>query len=292
MNIIRKESLPVSTYLQRLSATRSIAPYLCKSIGGAVAAYDTLNDGPSIDTNRMGVRMRISTDDLDRQGHIVNQAGLVLDVHKLNPVVLLGHGEQYQIPIAMAENPDTLAYTVEIGEHETYAWGYHKAADKMSSQIFDAVVLGLLRACSVGITPIEAAKVYLADRTDALYLEKTLLNEYSYCAIGVNPMALKKTYGPNSQWFARYEEAWELQCQAANVVLNTNRLDSSELLPELKKSFSAMLQTKPSSPGMNFQAKKAIEDQLLANRLDAFSAKVDRLIDRFENRLADLYERD
>ena len=292
MNIVRKESLPVSAYLNRLNSARSVSPYLCKSIGGAVAAYDTLNDGPSIDTNRMAIRMRISTDDLDRQGHIVNQRGLLLDTYTLNPQVLLAHGEQYQLAVAMAEDPESLACTVEIGEHETYAWGFHKAADKMSCQIFDAVVVGLLRACSVGITPLEAHKVYLQDRTEALYLEKTLLNEYSYCAIGVNPMALKKTYPANCQWLARYEEAWELQCQAASAVLNANRLDGSELQPALKKSFSSMLETKASSPGMSFKTKKAIEEQLLANRLDAFTAKVDRVLNRFAERLGELAERD
>lgn len=198
------------------------------------AAADCLGK-PAVNESNMSVRMRISTDCIDRERMVIRQEGIDLSLYRPNPVVLFGHGEEgICTPVAMSEDEDGEC-TVFPHEDGTYAIAFHKSADKTSSQIFDAVKCGLLRASSVGVTPKDVSVRYDKANKKIPVVEGCYLNEWSYCAVGVNPEALIKSHRGSSSR-ADVLEAYALQCDAADRILTANKLDGSAILPEIRKS--------------------------------------------------------
>jgi len=206
------------------------------------AAIDMLS-APAINESELSVRMRISTDAVDRERMSIVQEGILLDLYVGNPVVLFGHGEAgIEIPVAMAESPDGKVVVWRERGDGTYSKGYHKQAVKESMQIFDAVKCGLLRASSVGVTPIEFGSYQDSQGRKIPIVKSCYLNEWSYCAIGVNPQALVKSWsGRVSAGLEPWNEAWNLQCAAAIAILDRNTLNGESILPALRKSLSCLV---------------------------------------------------
>lgn len=238
--------------------------YLCKA--GPLAgqfAIDTISE-PAIDEQAMTVRMRISTSQLDRVNHVVNQAGIKTDLYRDNPVVLYGHGLEISFPVAQSEDEQgNLTVTTEADG--TYAKAYHQARNKLSSQIFDLVVQKFLRSSSIGITPLpnSVSKGYDSNGDEVLFIDEGWLNEWSYCTISINPGARVVTKSHEI-----IKDLHGLQCDAANRILLSNTLDGSSIHPAIMKSLQATLVRTTSSPGFEpreiTQMKKLTADQVKA----------------------------
>ena len=210
--------------------------------GRGQIAVDLLST-PAIDESTLSVRMRISTDAVDRERMSIIQEGILLDLYQDNPVVLFGHGEAgIEIPVAMAESPDGKVVVWRERGNGTYSRAYHQKSIKESMQIFDLVKCKLLRASSVGVTPIEFGSYQDSQGRKIPIVKSCYLNEWSYCAIGVNPQALVKSYsGRVSAGLEPWNEAWNLQCAAAIAILDRNTLNGESILPALRKSLSCLI---------------------------------------------------
>lgn len=218
--------------------------YLCKTgpLTGQFAV-DTIWD-PAIDEQSMTVRMRISTAELDRVNHVVDQDGIQTDFYRDNPVVLFGHGmEGITLPVAVSEDEQG-ALTIARESDGTYAVAHHLGRNKLSSQFFDLVVQKFLRSSSIGITPTKCSKGYDSRGEEILFIDQGQLNEWSYCTIGINPGARIVKCAAN------FEEIRDLQSEAASRILLADRLDGSSIHPLIRKSLQASLLTKVTSPGL------------------------------------------
>ena len=103
--------------------------YLCKTgpLTGQFA-QDTIWE-PAIDEQVMTVRMRISTAELDRVNHVVDQDGIETDFYQDNPVVLFGHGmEGITLPVAVSEDSEGIL-TITRESDGTYAVAHHLSRD-------------------------------------------------------------------------------------------------------------------------------------------------------------------
>lgn len=246
-------------FYPKLGTTTESGLYICKSgpVAGAVG-IDTLSE-PAIDQNKLTVRMRISTPQLDRVNHVVNQDGLRLDYYKDNPTVLFGHGlEGITFPVAISEDSQGNC-TISREEDGTYAVAHHMQQNKLSMQMFDLVVQKFIRASSIGVTPVKVGKGYNTLGQEVLFLDETLLNEWSYCVIAVNPgsMIVQKS-------MQNIKEIFDLQCEAANRILSTNTLDGTSIHPLIRKSLQASVVTKPSTPGIEV---KPVEEKRTMKKL-------------------------
>ena len=207
-----------------------------RKAGTSQLAMDALSE-PAIDELNLTVRMRISTEDIDRDGHVLCQVGGKYDNYRNNPCVLLEHGEEYKLPVAMSETPDK-QLAISLEQDGTYGVAHHQKNNEMSMQIFDMVVCGLIRACSIGFDPFAAFIKYI-EGEEILHFSEWDTLEWSYCAIGVNPKAIKKSRGSKNH--EKLLESWALQCDAASRILQRGTLDGRPILPALRKSFSGLL---------------------------------------------------
>lgn len=115
----------------------------------------------------------ISTDDEDRQGEKVNQAGLDFTHYMKNPVVLWGHN--------YGEPPVGVATRIYRDGNKTMAegkWAPTPFAQELR-KLYDA---GFLRACSIGYIPKELDEEGNTQKGEVL--------EFSIVSIPANPFAL------------------------------------------------------------------------------------------------------
>lgn len=72
-------------------------------------------DDAAVDEKRMCLTIPFADGNRrDGVGDLLEVQGIDTSRHRVNPLVLFDHGKQVQLPIAMAQDPDTGAYTVEI----------------------------------------------------------------------------------------------------------------------------------------------------------------------------------
>jgi hypothetical protein len=228
--------------------------YLCKDgpMSGQMA-YDVLTE-PAIDIDKMTVRVRISTDQLDRINDVVNQDGGLFDNYRENPVVLYGHGmEGIVFPVALSEDHDG-NMTITREEDGLYAVAYHSPRLKFSSQLFDLVLEKFIRASSVGINPTQIGLGFNSYGDEIRFLDEWELNEWSYVSIGCNPGALV------SKRLPKVQEFYDLQCEAANRILGRNRLDGAAIHPLIRKSLQSTLITRASTPGIAPEPEKEVKE--------------------------------
>lgn len=198
---------------------------------------------PSFNKSELTVRMCISTEDVDRQGHVILQNGISKENYRLNPVILWDHGDDYKLPVANSIDLQG-QLTVETDGKATWAVAHHVRDDKMSMQIFDAIVCGLLRASSIGVQPISGGKAYAEDGSEILIFDRTDMFEWSYTAIGVQPRAVLRSL--KAMRNESFLEQWALQCEAASTIFTRGTLDGQPILPVLRKTLLSIL-----TPGGN-----------------------------------------
>lgn len=262
------ETISVAQLLGRIGSVESPGRFQLRKAGSRSSLVQDVLSEPAIDASRMSVRMRISTDTIDRDGHIVEQSTILTDNYRANPAVLLSHGEDYSLPVAVSESPEG-EFTVTRQEDGTYATAYHKSQDEMSSQVFDAVACGLLRASSIGIDPL-GAMIKIIDGEEVLIVTPCDMTEWSYAAIGVNPQALVKSHRARSN--GKLLESWALQCEAASRILHRGTLDGRPILPALRKSISGLLVPQGSVTG-HTPERKVMKKQLTKEAVSKFTAR-------------------
>ena len=117
----------------------------------------------------------ISTNDVDRSGDIVDQAGWDLANYKNNPVVLYGH-DYYSLPIGICDS-------IEVVGNNLVAKGRFAPADAnpFAQQVRKLYDLKILRTTSVG---------FIVKETEGNKITKAELLEFSFVPVPANPYAL------------------------------------------------------------------------------------------------------
>lgn len=114
----------------------------------------------------------ISTNDVDRQGEMVDQKGLDLTFYKQNPIVLWAH-DYSSLPIGVADS-------IEQQDNKTIAKGRF-APTEFAQQVRKLYDLKMVRATSVGFIPKEM---------EGNIITKSELLEFSFVPVPANPHAL------------------------------------------------------------------------------------------------------
>ncbi len=117
----------------------------------------------------------ISTNDVDRSGDVVDQAGWDLANYKNNPVVLYGH-DYYSLPIGVCDS-------IEVVGNNLVAKGRFAPADAnpFAQQVRKLYDLKILRTTSVG---------FIVKETEGNKITKAELLEFSFVPVPANPYAL------------------------------------------------------------------------------------------------------
>ncbi len=135
---------------------------------------------------------------------------------------------------------------------------------KISSQIFEMVVEKLIRAASVGIDPITCSYGYDKDGDQIQFIDICELNEWSFCTVACNPGAFVKSFNQ------KLKENWELQCEAANRILNKRTLDGTAIHPFLMKSLKQMVATNVT--GIGFDPEQKTEPKVETKTMKSLTA--------------------
>lgn len=145
-----------------------------KAIADFVAATKAASD-----TDSGTFKFTISTEDEDRQGEVVNQAGLKFDRYKLNPVVLWGH-DYYALPIGVCTN---IYQETKGGKTVTVAEGKFapEDANPFAQQVRRLYDLGMVNTCSVGFIPLQI---------EGNVITEAELLEFSIVPVPANPFAM------------------------------------------------------------------------------------------------------
>ena len=143
----------------------------------------------------------------DGVGDLLEIQGINTSRHRLNPVVLFDHGKHVQLPVAMAEDPDTGAYTVELdpqaktGKCRAFFYkggkglGVRPAKDYdhalFAEQVFDLLAKRYLRGGSLGYQIIHAKSLpptalTMTEEATNLHLLSVLMLEASVVVMPAN----------------------------------------------------------------------------------------------------------
>ena len=152
---------------------------------------------PYVDRAAMSAQAVISTATIDRVGDLLIPRGCRLENYAKNPIVLWAHGlEGITQPIGTSLSPDgELAVSVSETEVKATSWFSQKSLE--SAQIFELIDEGIIRATSVRETPLQSCIHHDPNGGDVLIVEEWELEEWSWCAIGINPDAVAKTLHRN-----------------------------------------------------------------------------------------------
>lgn len=131
------------------------------------------------------VRVICSTEDMDRAGEVIVQAGIDLAPYKANPIVLWQHDPMHPVGEAtdIRVEEGRLVATVRFAPP-----GVSPEADKVRG----LVKAGIVRGVSVGINPLDTEPMDAADTRKSApvrYLKSELM-EFSFVSIPANPSAL------------------------------------------------------------------------------------------------------
>lgn len=152
---------------------------------------------PYVDRSKMTARAVISTATIDRVGDVLVPTGCVTDNYEKNPVVLWAHGmEGIGQPIGTSRNPDgQLDVTISATDVQATCWFSQSSLE--AAQIFELVDEGIIRATSVRETPIKTRMRHDPSLGDLLIVDEWELEEWSWCAVGMNPDAVAKAISRN-----------------------------------------------------------------------------------------------
>ena len=209
--------------------------------GASVASVR--NAQPYVDRGGVWARAIISTATEDRVGDILNPRGCQLKNYSLNPVVMWGHGlEGITTPIGTSIDPMG-NLTVEVNDDYVLATSYFAQNSKEAMDIFGLICDGVVRATSVRETPIVFRKSW-NDGRQVTKVDKWDLEEWSWCAIGVNPDAVAKAM--------------------------QTKYDGRQLSPSIMKSLNAVMPAKRvQGRGMGTTMKKDDEKEMSDDEMPA-----------------------
>ncbi len=165
---------------------------------------------PYVDRAAVSAKTLISVATVDRKKDLLIPAGCNLSQYRKNPVVMWGHGlEGLSTPIGRSEDNDG-RLTVVINDDSVEATCFFAQSSVEAMQIFELVDEGVVRATSVRETPIRVRSKWI-DGREILIVDEWFLEEWSWCALGVNPDSVAKA-------------------------IHRNRLGGSKIVPSVMKS--------------------------------------------------------
>lgn len=174
---------------------------------------DTLfPDSMDIDEGRMSVVIPFADGNRrDGVGDLLEVEGIRTERHRANPICLFDHGKNVQLPIGLAEDPDSKAYTVYIDPisktASAQAFFYQgkglvgldggDAYDHavFCEQLFDLISKRYVRAGSIGYQVIKAFPLepdFNRGTPKGLHLTETLLLEVSAVVLPANSDTVRK----------------------------------------------------------------------------------------------------
>jgi hypothetical protein len=178
---------------------RTLSPYSYSlKFAPNLAALDgpALRD-PVLDQGKMAATGILATTARDREGDVLEVAGIDTADHRLNPIVLLDHGVYYPLPIGKTQDPDgnyTVVIDPELGEcRQTTYFDQH---GEVANQVYDLIVQGILKANSIGYDPRKVQRLPadpLAGARAGKHILACSLIEATWCGIPVNPEAVRAT---------------------------------------------------------------------------------------------------
>ena len=209
-----------------------------------------LPDILNVNGKDMTASARINTDAIDYQRGVILASGVGIENYRNNPIVLFEHGlSTISYPIATSQSPDG-ELAIDRQEYHIDATSWFSQRLEEAYQVFALIDEGIIRATSIQVVPYK--KAYYTDESGERYevTEESDMVEWSWCAMGVNPEALRRSMvNPNSQ---RIKEAVALQTDQAAAVLSRGSLGGSRLLAPIRKSLQAMVpKASASSPGLD-----------------------------------------
>ena len=147
----------------------------------------------------------------DGVGDLLEVGGIRTERHRQNPVILLDHAKNYQLPIALAEDPDTKEYTVTIDtmtQRATMRAFFYRGKGMESiakdqeydhalfcEQLFDLTAKRYIRAGSIGYQIIKALQLppdYEKGTPQGLHLLSVLMLEGSLVVLPANQDTVRK----------------------------------------------------------------------------------------------------
>ncbi|WP_145232273.1 hypothetical protein [Gimesia algae] len=165
----------------------------CKIAGKASELSLACQTQPMIDERLMSARAIINTPREDREGDVIEPAGVQLENFRNNPIVLWEHGlGEITRPIAKCQHPDG-RLAIEVDQEKISATSYFTSKSLESLQIFHLISEGLVRATSVRALPIKTSTRKTANSGIGIVLKQWELIEWSWGALGVNPDAIART---------------------------------------------------------------------------------------------------
>jgi hypothetical protein len=153
--------------------------------------------GPVLDQGKMAATGILATTARDREGDVLEVAGIDTTDHRLNPIVLLDHGVYYPLPIGKTQGPDgnyTVVIDPDLGEcRQTTYFDQH---GEVANQVYDLIVQGILKANSIGYDPRKVQRLPadpVAGARAGKHILACTLIEATWCGIPVNPEAVRAT---------------------------------------------------------------------------------------------------
>lgn len=212
--------------------------------------------GKGIDSERMSATALINTDAVDYERAVILAGGTRTGNYSGNPTVLWEHGlnPDVKYPIASSNDGgrDLLKgqLHIDVSDYEISATSFFSRSYTEATQIFGLIDEGIIRATSIQVIPSKKSIYQMPDGSHVEVTEENDMVEWSWCCLGVNPEALRKSFGSVSE---RYERAWSLQADCALAVLDRGSVGTDRLSVGIRKSLLDLVpDRKPTLPGFDF----------------------------------------
>ncbi len=139
-----------------------------------------------VDVETHRVTVVVSTDDVGRDGMVIDQAGWLFDAYDRNPVVLWGHDDS-QMPVARA-----IPSMRTLTDHDLTEVHEFDDGDPRAMDLFRKIQRGFVNATSVRWNPLqwEFRKARHDEAEEVLHFTSQELLESSYVSIPADPGAL------------------------------------------------------------------------------------------------------
>lgn len=159
-------------------------------------------NGIQLDKGAMSATCILATSGQDREGDVIDIAGVDFAIHKINPVVMLDHGVYYPLPIGLTRNPGTGAYLVQKNEQagEITETTYFSQRSEMAEQVYALIDEGIINANSIGFDPIETTPIggrRQHGKEGPKIVHKANLIEVTWTPLPVNPEAVRAAMAKN-----------------------------------------------------------------------------------------------
>jgi hypothetical protein len=128
-----------------------------KSSKGLLLSIGAVQKAIATDDAKLMVSSVISSPCVDLQGDSVDPDGFDTSYHQQVRTVLLDHGQDYQLPVGLAEEPNTKGYTVRRAGDRWIADTYFRK-DRIGEELYDLVKTDVLRGWSATFIPTVAGE--------------------------------------------------------------------------------------------------------------------------------------